>query len=74
MAMGSVRITKPLRRLIYINGNYDEAAGLSPGPFAVELGNNTFETLDGSGNVDWTGAATLTAANPNVSLALQPVS
>lgn len=49
---GSVEITHPLRRLIYINGDYMETAGLSPGPFVVETGDNTFETMRRDGTVD----------------------
>ena len=70
MPFGSVKVTAPLGRLVYINGNHDEAAGKSPGPFAVELGRNLFETINGNDEIDYSGKVTLTAANPNVELAL----
>lgn len=70
MAFGSVRITGPLGRLIYINGNHDEAAGKSPGPFAVEFGRNLFETINGKDEIDYAGKVMITAASPNVELAL----
>jgi len=73
MPLGSVKITKPLRRLIYINGNYDESAGQSPGPFAVEYGLNLFETRNGTGRVDWRGTTTITSKTSNVSLDLEQV-
>jgi hypothetical protein len=73
MPWGSVKITRPLRRKIYTNGNYDEAAGLSPGPFAIEYGRNTFETLDGAGRVDYRGSTTINASNRNAQLELDTV-
>ena len=69
--MGSVTITKPRRRLIYTNGNHDEASGTSPVSIEVEIGPNTFETLAGDGTVDFRGSVTITAANPNVELELE---
>jgi hypothetical protein len=50
-------INSPLGREIFINGNYAASAGVSPGPFGVGFGPNTFEALDGRRRVDHRGTA-----------------
>lgn len=71
MPYGKVTVSKPLGRLIYINGNYDEAAGKSPAAFTVEYGPNRFETLTGAGKVDYAADVTVNAANPAATVELR---
>jgi hypothetical protein len=73
MARGIVVINSPLGRDIFINGNYAEPLGVSPGPFDVELGPHTFETLDSESRVDYRGAAEPSHAHPNAAIELDPV-
>ena len=41
------------RRLVYIDGQYDDPAGVkAPGPFDVRPGKHTFETLNRQSCVD----------------------
>jgi hypothetical protein len=54
MALKTVRVTKPRNRLIYINGDYTEAAGNSSvDTFTVPTGGQLFETLTGDRKVDF---------------------
>ena len=54
MTLVTVRVTKPGNRLIYINGNYTEAAGNSSADsFTVPPGGQIFETLTGDQQVDF---------------------
>ena len=54
MPFVTVRVTKPGNRLIYINGDYTEAAGNSSlDSFTVPTGGQLFETLTGSQEVDY---------------------
>jgi hypothetical protein len=54
MTFVTVRVTKPGNRLIYINGNYTEAAGNSSvDSFTVPPGGQIFETLTGDQQVDF---------------------
>ena len=53
MPFAQVKVTKPLNRLIYINGNYLNPAGnSSTDTFTRPVGGHTFETLNGDGRVD----------------------
>ena len=73
MTRGIVVINSPLGRDIFINGNHAEPLGVSPGPFDVELGLHTFETLDDERRVDHRGTAEPSDAHPNVAIDLDPV-
>jgi hypothetical protein len=54
MTMVTVRVTKPGNRLVYINGNYVEAAGNSSvDSFTVPTGGRVFETLTRDRRVDF---------------------
>lgn len=53
MTFKTVRVEKPGNRLIYINGDYTEAAGNSSvDTFTVPTGAHVFETLNGDRKVD----------------------
>lgn len=53
MPLATVRVKKPLNRLIYINNKYTESAGNSGLiSFRVSTGRQTFETLNGDGKID----------------------
>ena len=51
--MISVKIQSPKRRLLYINGEYQENAGLTPVKVEVEKGINLFETVNGAREIDY---------------------
>lgn len=54
MAFASVRVSKPKNRLIYVDGDYTEAAGnSSTDSFTVPSGGHIAETLNGEGAVDF---------------------
>jgi len=72
--MGTVTVTAPAGRAVYIDGNYTPPAPqIIPYTFLVEDGQNVFETLDDDGNVDYTATVITDAANPDRSVALQHV-
>jgi hypothetical protein len=53
MTFVTVKVDKPLNRLIYINGDFSEPAGNSSNDsFTVPSGGQIFETLNGDGRVD----------------------
>jgi hypothetical protein len=53
MAFVTVWVSAPLNRLIYINGDYSQAAGnSSTDSFTVPSGGQVFETLNGDSCVD----------------------
>jgi len=54
MPFAKVQVTKPLNRLIYIDGNYLDPAGNSAtDSFTVPTGGHIFETVNGDGKVDY---------------------
>jgi hypothetical protein len=73
MPWGSVTVTGRNGRNVYVNGLYGEARGKVPGPFVVEMGLNTFETLDRKRRVNFRADATVDRAHPAVSVAFEPV-
>ena len=53
MTFVTVRVSMPLNRLIYINGDYSQSAGnSSTDSFTVPTGGQIFETLNGNQLVD----------------------
>jgi hypothetical protein len=74
MAQGSVKITDPVGRDVYINGNYrPDFPKVIPCTFAVQYGENIFETLAPGRRIDYRLAVTTDASNPNCDVALLPV-
>jgi hypothetical protein len=73
MARGIVSINTPLGRDIFINGNHAQPLGVSPGPFDLEFGPHTFETLDAQRRVDFRGTAEPSHAHPILAIDLDPV-
>lgn len=74
MAFVTVRVAKPSNRLIYINGNYTEAAGNSSGDaFTVQTGGQMFETLTGEQKVDFRKKFRVKRSDPQVTVVLDPV-
>ena len=54
MTLVTVDVTKPGNRLVYINGNYVEAAGNSSlNTFPLPTGNHILETLTAAREVDF---------------------
>lgn len=74
MPWGSVTVNGPSRRDVYLNGNYEEAAGRTGATFVVEYGANTFETLDDARRIDFRARATLNEETPHADVVLAPVS
>ena len=73
MPWGNVTVTGRDGRAVYINGFYGEARGKAPGPFVVELGLNTFETLDRQRRVNFRVDATVDQDHLAVTAAFEPV-
>ena len=73
MPRGFVKITNQTGRDIFMNGNYAASAGAAPGPFDVETGLNTFETLDANLRVDNRRKVITTHTTPNHAVDLDPV-
>lgn len=75
MPQGSVRITFPKNRLVYINGNFTpDFPKKIPCTFAVEFGENVFETLNGDDEVDYRAEVTTDASHLSQKVALTAVS
>jgi len=66
MPWGSVRLIGPDGREVYVNGNYEDVAGGTNEIFAVEYGNNRFETLDEWFRIDLRADAEVNDAQPHV--------
>ena len=73
MPWGSVTLTGPADRDVYVNGNYEDVAGQTNEDFVVEYGINTFETLDGQFRVDLRAEAEVNDESPHVTVALGAV-
>jgi hypothetical protein len=74
MALVTVRVSAPLNRLIYINGDYAQAAGnSSTDSFTVPSGGQIFETLDSDGCVDNRKKFRVRQSDTEVTVALDPV-
>jgi len=74
MSQGSVTITSPLGRQVYLNGNYaPDTPKRIKCTFAVDYGENIFETLNGSNQVDYRAKVTTDDANQNCEVSLLPV-
>jgi hypothetical protein len=74
MSDGTVRVTSPAGRSVYVDGNYDDPDPPTiPDVILVPLKQCIFETLDAQNRVDYRGTATPTPDKPNVRLALSPV-
>ena len=73
MPWGSVTLTGPTDRDVYVNGNYEDVAGQTNEAFAVEYGLNTFETLDSEFRIDFRAETEVNDETPHVEAALQAV-
>jgi len=74
MGFTSVRVGKPQNRLIYINGDYSEAAGNSSNDsFTVPSGNQIFETVNGDDCVDNRKKVRVRPTDTQVTIDLDPV-
>ena len=74
MALVTVRVSGPLNRLIYINGDYSQAAGNSSNDsFTVPTGGQIFETLNGAGCIDNRKKFRVSVTDTEVTVALDPV-
>lgn len=74
MPWGSVKVNGPSDRDVYVNGNYEQAAGRTGDTFPVEYGKNTFETLDAQWRVDNRAETVVDGDNPNREVTLSQVS
>jgi hypothetical protein len=71
MPEGSVKITDPAGRAVYINGDYrPDFPKNIPCTFAVQYGNNIFETLTAGNRVDYRLSVTTDDGNQNCQVAL----
>jgi hypothetical protein len=70
MPWGSVRVSGPALRDVYLNGNYAQAAGQTGTIFIVEYGANTFETLDSARQVDFRAEAVVNRETPHTEVTL----
>ena len=73
MSIGSVRVTGPADRDVYVNGQYGEAAGKTGGTFLVEYGNNRFESLDFEYRVDYAANVTADEGHQDVEAELERI-
>ena len=76
MAFVTVRVSRPLNRLIYINGDYSQAAGnSSTDSFTVPTGGQVFERVNGNDRVDNRKKfrVSITDIDTEVTVALDPV-
>jgi hypothetical protein len=74
MAFVTVRVSRPLNRLIYINGDYSQAAGnSSTASFTVPTGGQVFETVNGSDCVDNRKKFRVAQTDTEVTVALDSV-
>lgn len=74
MTFASLFVTKPVNRLIYINGNYQDAAGnSSSGSITVSSGGNIAETLNGDGRIDFRKEFVVGPRDKEVTIELDPV-
>jgi hypothetical protein len=74
MAFASLTVTKPKNRLIYLNGDYENAAGnSSTDTFTVTSGGNIAETLNGDGKVDFRKRFRVRPKDTSVTIGLDPV-
>jgi len=73
MPWGNVRISNVPGRKIYIDGLYDTAIGIAPGPFVVDFGRHTFETLNSNMEVDWRVEVIVSAGRRDISCALERI-
>ena len=74
MPWGSVKVNGPSGRDVYVNGDYDVAAGVTGDTFVVEYGKNAFETLDSEWRIDNRAEAEVDADDPNQEVTLSAVS
>jgi hypothetical protein len=74
MAFVTVRVSRPLNRLIYINGDYSQAAGnSSTDSFTVPTGGQVFETVNGDDCIDNRKKFRVSVTDPEVTVDLDPV-
>lgn len=74
MTFVTVEVTKPGNRLIYINGNYVDAAGNSSvDTFTVPTGGHILETLTGDRAVDYRKRIRVKRSDDEVSVELDRV-
>ena len=74
MTFVTVDVTKPGNRLIYINGNYVEAAGNSSlNTFTLPAGDHILEALTGANAVDYRKRIRIRRGDEEVSVELDPV-
>jgi hypothetical protein len=74
MAFASVRVTSPLNRLVYVDGDYETPAGnSSTDSFTVPSGGHIAETLNGDGKVDFRKRFRVQPRDTSVTIELDPV-
>jgi hypothetical protein len=74
MTLVTVRVSKPLNRLIYINGGYDEPAGNSSSDsFTVPAGGQIFETLNADRRVDNRKKFRVSPNDSDLTIELDPI-
>ncbi len=74
MTFVTVRVSAPLNRRIYINGDYSQPAGnSSTDSFTVPSGGQVFETLNGDGRVDSRKKFRVRRTDTEVTITLEPV-
>ena len=74
MTFVTVWVSAPQNRLIYINGDYAEAAGnSSTDSFTVPTGGQIFETLNGDNCVDYRKEFRVRRNDTEVTVSLDPV-
>lgn len=73
MPWGSVNVKGPAGLDVYINGNYQEPAGPTNNIYAVQYGENKFETLDDAGEVSLRAQGLVDENHQNIEVELRPV-
>jgi len=70
---GSVRVEGQDRRPIYVDGLYDAPIGTAPGPFLIDFGAHTLETLDSQNLIDNRKTVSITKSVRLLTVTLDPL-
>lgn len=74
MPTGTVTVTAPVNRVVYLNGDYvPDFPKKIPNTFLVEYGENIFETRNKDGKVDYRAKVATDSERPDRTVALRRV-
>jgi hypothetical protein len=74
MPKGTVTVTDPVGRTVFVNGNYTpDFPDTIPATFVVDYGENIFETRTSSGRIDYSRTVVIDDDAPTCSIKLKRV-